>query len=184
MNDLKSWASGAWTRRFAAGVCVLVVGFVLVGCTRPEPVETPVTPTSTWFRNDQQAIDAVQRYLDVWTEIGQNVDTADWNRIYEVAGDPVAEDDIYFWGEWKTKGQYLVGTPVITVTAVNQGSLTNQGFRRYVYTCYDATEAYLLRKDGSHVDRDLERFPNVYTVLDSGTGHYLVIGQQMENVTC
>ena len=104
MNDLKSWASGALTRRFVAAVCVLVVGLALVGCTRPEPVETPVTPTSTWAKDDQRAIDAVQRYLDVWTEIGENVDTADWNRIYEVAGDPVAEDDIYFWGGWKEKG--------------------------------------------------------------------------------
>ena len=185
MNDLKSRASGALTRRMAAGVCALVVGLALVGCTTPDPVETPVTPTSTWSKADQQTIDAVQRYLDVWTEIGENVDTADWNRIYEVAGDPVAKGDIGFWTEWKAVGQHMVGGPVITVTAVNQGPLTSQGFRKYVYACFDASNSYLYTTDGSRVEnRGLERQEAAFTVVDSGAGEPKVIELLMESVEC
>ena len=191
MNEAKTGARASGTTALAAA-CALVLGCALAGCTRPEPVGTLTTSNNPsaltsprWTDDEQAAIDAVQNYLDLWTAISQNIDTTDWNRIYEVAGDPVAEDDIYFWGEWASRKQHLVGTPVITTHSVNQGTFTSQGFRKYVYTCYDATSAYLFNIDGTRVEnRGLDRRLVAYTVVDSGNREYRVNEMRMEDEPC
>ena len=195
MNKAKTGAMASGTKasgRALAVACALTLGCVLAGCTRPGPVGAQTTSgppsasnQSRWTDDEQSAIDAVRRYLDLWTEISQNIGTADWNRIYEVAGDPVAETDISYWTEWSALGQYLVGSPDITVSSVKQGFLDSQGMRHHVYTCWDATNAYLFNLDGSRVeDRGLDRQLNAYTVVNLGPDTYRVIGQWMENETC
>jgi len=176
---------GAPWRTVVAGVCALAMGLALAGCTRPGS-EVSGTPTSTWGDDERQrSIDAVQRYLDLWSEIGHNVDTADWNRIYEVAGDPLAKIDISYWTAWVEEGAHLVGAPVITVTSVRDVFYDGQGYRQNVHGCYDMTSAYLLKTDGSRIAKlGLDRELYVYTVVKLSTGEYRVVEERTENEEC
>ena len=179
---------GAPVRTVMAWVCALAMGLALAGCTRPGS-EVSGTPTSTWGADEQQrSIDAVQRYIDVWTEISQSIDTteaADWNRIYEVAGDPLAKNHISFWSVWKEDGQHLVGKPTITVNSVRDVLYDGQGYKQNVHTCYDATNAFLYEADGSRVDnRGLDRRLVTYVVVNSGAGEYRVTDLLMEDKEC
>jgi len=178
---------GAPVRTVVAGVCALAMGLALAGCTRPGS-EVSGTPTSPWTEEQQRSIDAVQRYIDVWTEISQNVDTtetADWNRIYEVAADPLAQNHISYWTVWSADGQHLVGKPIITVNSVRDVFYDGQGYKQNVHICYDATSAYLYNADGSRVEnRGLDRRLVTYVVVNSGTGEYRVTDLLMEDEEC
>ena len=190
MDDAKSWANGALTRRLTAAVCALAVGLALVGCTtpEPEPVVTPseiVTPTPTWDAEQVRAIEAVQRYLDVTSEIGQNIDTVDWNRIYEVATDPLASIVFSAWSTWQAADLHLVGTPVITVESVVPGYSDSQSRHYHVNVCYDRTNARLARPDGSLMTGRLaDRSRVAYTALINRTGLDLVIDEKEIEGTC
>ena len=190
MNDMKSRASGALTRRLTAGVCVLAVGLALVGCTtpEPEPVGTPSeigTPTPTWDAEQVRAIDAVQKYLDVTTEIAHNIDTADWNRVYEVASEPIAGDVISLWSRWNAAGLHLVGAPVITVESVVPGYSDPQSRYYYVNVCYDRAGLNLANPDGTLVvgtAADRSRF--AYTVVITPVGPDLVVADRKKEESC
>ena len=190
MNDMKSRASGALTRRLTAGVCVLAVGLALVGCTtpEPEPVGTPSeigTPTPTWDAEQVRAIDALQRYIDVASEIGQNLYTADWNQIYEVAADPLAASDVFNWSDWKTDGLHLDGAPVITVESVVPGYSDSQTRHYHVTVCYDRTNAHLINPDGTQMaGRLADRSLFGYTVAITKTGSDLVFDVTRKDGTC
>ena len=170
-------------------VCVLVLGCVLAGCgARPEPFERPSrwdSPTPTWTDEEQRAIDAVQRYLDLSTQIDQNIDTADWNRIYEVAGDPLAANDIAHWSAWSELGQHLVGAPTITVDWVSPGYLTSEGQQYYVHVCHDITGVYLFDAEGNRIeDRGSERAPGQVILLLTKNNQYLVVNERVEDGEC
>ena len=190
MNDMKSRASGALTRRLTNAVCALVAGLALVGCTtpKPEPVGTPseiATPTPTWDAEQVRAIDAVQRYLDVTSEIGQNIDIADWNRVYEVATDPLASTVFSAWSTWQAANLHLAGAPVITVESVVPGYSDSQSRHYHVNACYDRTNARLARPDGSlMMGRLADRSRVAYTAVINRTGLDLVIDEKEVEGTC
>ena len=178
---------GALARRVVA--CVLVLGWALSGCSpAPPPFEWPSetgTPTPTWDAEQARAIEAVQRYIQVWSEIGQNIDTADWNRIYEVAEDPVAAYDLHYWSTWAADSQHLVGAPVVTVDSVILGYVSGESRQYYVRTCYDRTNAYLVDANGNQeAGRVSGRIPHGFTVQMSHTKADVVIGQTEVNGTC
>ena len=178
----------AFGRALALG-CLLAV-WALAGCTKPgpEPHEPPTdtgTPTPTWDAEQARAIDAVQRYLDVTSEIGQNLYTTDWNRIYEVADDPAAQDVVNSWVEWAETGLHLVGAPVITVESVVLGYFDSQAREYHVGVCFDRTNAHLFDSEGKQIEGKISgRFPLDYTVLVSLAGKDLVIGDKGMEGTC
>jgi len=185
MNDLKSRASGALTRRMAAGVCALVVGLALVGCTRPEPepVVTPSTPTISDM--EPQLVGAVKRYLEVSSEIGQNVDTADWEKIREVARDQVVEDNIALWTDWSDKGWHMVGSPTITVNNVTEAFQDWRGYGYSVHTCFNMSNVYLADANGNQVSRAVaEHSLQTFTVLVTIYNAYFVIDDVEEEGAC
>lgn len=182
MDDVRSWASGALTRRLTAAACVLAAGLALGGCTTPEPES--VTPTPTNY--EQLAVEAVQRYLDVWSEISQDPSNADKNRIYQVAADYVATDAIGFWSDCSAKEWHLVGGPsIISVDSVQEGISDGRGRRFHVHTCTDITGSYLVDASGNQVGRRGEdRKPTNYTVLVTQFNQFLVIEDRSEEGTC
>ena len=178
---------GALARRVVA--CVLVLGWALSGCSpAPPPFEWPSetgTPTPTWDAEQARAIEAVQRYIQVTSEIGQNVDTADWNRIYEVAEREHAAGTLDIWSQWKADGKHLVGAPVITVNSVILGYVNSQSRQYYVRVCYDKANSHLVDSDGNQVvGRGSDRFPHGYTVSIPSVGLDLVMSETEVNGTC
>ena len=174
---------------------VLAVG-MLVGCT-PSPQVSPstevtvpsvsITPTPTpqWTEDEQGAVDAVQRYLQVWTDIGQNLDDADWTTILEVAGDPAANDAQLLWAQWAGNGWHLVGGPSFIPDQVTQGALDSQGQRYHVHGCYIITGGYLADEAGDPVgNRGVDRGPSEYLVLNLNGSKYLVLEDTAEDGTC
>ena len=178
---------GALARRVVA--CVLVLGWALSGCSpAPPPFEWPSetgTPTPTWDAEQARAIEAVQRYIQVWSEIGQNVDTADWNRVYEVATGVEAEGTLMTWTDWAANGFRLVGEPVITVVSVTLTYVSGESRQYYVRTCYDRTNAHLVDSSGNQIEGTLpDQFPHGFTVAISLTGPDLVIDELMVEGSC
>ena len=180
--------AGALAGKALAFACAL--GFALAGCARPEPepyvpseTSTP-TPTPTRDAEQVRAIDAVQRYLDLTSEIGQNLYTTDWNRIYEVAEDPAAQDVVNIWADWRESDLHLVGAPVITVDSVVLGYFDSQSRQYHVQGCFDRTSAYLADSEGNQIEGVSGLFPADYTVLISPTGQDLVIGDNRMEGTC
>jgi len=173
---------------------LLLVG-TLLGCTptSPEPsfpeASTPVvstTPTPTWTDEEQAAIDAVQTYLSVWTEITQTLSTADLGQIRKVAGDPLANDDIVTWWRWHDNGWHLEGAPVFSADLVNPGPQDFQGERYYVHGCYILAGSYLAEVDNqpAPVAGTVERAVNTFTVLRLTDGSYLVTDNEAKDETC
>jgi len=160
---------------------ILVVAAVLLaamaGCTpdaqetpTPEPVVSTPTPTPTpqWTEEEQAAIDAVQNYLAVWTDIGQNLETADWNAINDVASDPALSNAVDQWIRWKDNDWHLVGTPAFETDRVALGPTDGLGVRYYVHGCYIITDAYLADSDGN---------PLAKQGADRTTANYVVLHQ-------
>ena len=176
-------------------VLVLLDG-VLTGCT-PVVVETslspvltspsPVVTTSTpaWTVEEQAAIDAVHRYLEVWADIGQNLPEADLLVFYDVASDPAANDAFLQWGEWMKKGWHLVGAPSFTPDLVTSGARDHLGERFHVHGCFSIEGSYLVDSDGNQVgDRGTERGTGRTTVLHLTNDRYLVIEEVSEDDPC
>jgi len=172
---------------------VMLVG-MLLGCT-PASLESPspeastlvVTPTPSpvWTEDEQAAIDAVQAYLSVWTEVTQALPDADLSRIREVASDPAANHALSQWAQWGQQGWHLVGAPAFTPDFVTLGMLDSQGQRYHVYGCYVITGAYLSDAQGNQVgDRGVDRGPSMYLVLRTSSDRYLVLEDNSEEGTC
>jgi len=94
----------------------------------PEPVVS-VTPTlvSPWTAEEQAVIDAVTRYLSVWSRIGQDLEAADWNEIRDVAVDPLAQADLLLWVQWQNKGWHLVGEQTFVAQGVTLDKIDDAG---------------------------------------------------------
>jgi len=149
----------------------------LVGCT-PDAKETPTpeatvytpvpSPTPSWSTEEQGAIDAVQKYIAVWTDISQNLQTADWNGIRDVASDPAANNAVILWSQWRENGWHLVGSPTLEVDRVDEGATDAQGTRYHVHGCYITSGSSLSDMDGN---------PLTKQGADRSTGNYLVLHQ-------
>ena len=154
----------------------VALGFAIAGCTPAEPPKTPdptptltlptPTPTPEFNETEQQAIDAVQRFLEVWAELGHDLRNADVDALMEVA----AEDEFFnahdVWANWARHDWHLVGAPTFTPTIVNTGPMDWEGDRYHVYGCYDITDVYVADKDGNPVEGPGR--------VDRGIHHFLV----------
>jgi len=146
---------------------------VLAGCTPGDgitpsvdvpTVEVTVTPTPQWSADEQAAVDAVQAYLEMWAYIAQNIGE-DPNQIFEVAMNPIADQDFSILLHWKQGNRHLVGGPEFTPTIVHLGTQDDLGRNFYVYGCYTSENSYLAEADGTPVPGS-GHGTNRYTVLD------------------
>ena len=188
-----------------ARCAVVLLGLVLAGCgpgvvgPSEPPVEAPVeataevvvptpspSPSPTWSVEQQGAIDAVQRYWEVWTRISQNLDTADWNDLHEVADETAVSLVFEIWAGWKSEGYYLVGSPSFTATSVMESRIDySQGTTYSVRGCYSIESATLVGPSGQPTgNRGPERTVNAYRVLHSIDGTFIVTEAMDEKETC
>jgi hypothetical protein len=150
-------------RRLTPLLATMALGLGLAGCVPDQPTPTPTptvepasptptpTPTPQWDAEQQAAIDAVQTYLDRWTDIAQNLPDADFTRIFEVAGDTAGNEAAATLSEWKSAEYHLVGAPVFTPEIVIPGMTDELGQRHNVHGCLDTSSAYLVDKSGARV---------------------------------
>ena len=154
----------------------VILGFAMAGCTPAGPPETPdPTPTLTLPRptqtpefneKEQEAIDAVQKYIEVWAEIGHNLEGADVDALMEVASGDQLFGTYDVWANWSKNRWHLVGVPAFTPMRVTTGMMNWEGDRFHVYGCYDLTDVYLVDQDDNQVES-----PNR---VDRGVLHFLV----------
>jgi len=139
------------TRKPVVMIAVMMVA-AMTGCSpdgeetpSPQPVASTPTPTPSpqWTAEEQGAIDAVQKYLEVWTNISQNLGTADWDEIRDVASDPAANNAVVLWLQWNDNHWHLVGSPSLVVDRVSEGGTDNQGTRYHVHGCYITAGVHL-----------------------------------------
>jgi len=164
------------TRKPVVMIVVMMVA-ALTGCSpdggeTPSPDSVASTPTPTpspqWTPEEQGAIDAVQKYLEVWTNISQNLGTADWDEIRNVASDPAANNAVMLWLQWNDNHWHLVGSPSLVVDRVSEGGTDYQGTRYHVHGCYITADAHLSDADGN---------PLTKQGADRSTANYLVLHQ-------
>lgn len=182
-----------------AGICLaLAMSCVVAGCSlksdggdpsTPTVVATTQTPTltpsPTWTAEQQGAINAVQTYLDVWTQISQNVGTADFNEIRNVADGQLVADNIAVWTEWRNNGWFLVGAPEFTPDWVTSGAQDSIGHVYHVHGCFSIENSYLSNADGDHVgDRGVVRGPTRYDTWHLASGVQIVTDDIAEDGTC
>ncbi|MCL2481956.1 MAG: hypothetical protein FWF43_00770 [Propionibacteriaceae bacterium] len=171
--------------KLTRALTILALGCLMAGCSPASPsTPTPsttksaptATPTPQWTDEQQAAIDAVQNYLQVWSSIGQNLDTADWDTIYNVADDQAATDAFTQWFGWAQDGQHLVGGPQFVPDYVTPGETDSQGSRYHVHGCYIITDTYLIDNTGNHIANDgVERSQSLFLVLNTTKGEHLVV---------
>ena len=162
------------TRRTTLALAATLLA-ALAGCTpngqeTPTPEPTMYTPTPSpspqWTAEEQGAIDAVQQYLKVWTDISQDPVNTDWDAIRDVAGDPAANDATDLWLQWEQKKLHLTGTPIFTPDRVDEGATDYQGTRYHVHGCYITVDSYLLDADNNQQEK---------LASDRTTVNYLVL---------
>jgi len=171
------------------GLCAMVALFVLGGCTpggdpvpsgTVDPVVESITPTPsptpTWTGEEQAAIDAVQRYLEVWTRISQNLEAADWNDLWTVADELAISDSFEIWTGWRMKGYYLVGSPSFTPDGVIAGMIDYARGNTYtVRGCYSIAGSTLVGPSGQPTgQRGLESSLALYQVFIATDGRSVV----------
>ena len=183
--------------KFVRYVVVVALGCALAGCTPgtdvspaptwSPPASTPTSPpTPQWSPEEQAAIDAVQRYLEVWAAIGQDLVGADWNKIWDVATDPAAGNAMDLWTNWSYKGWHLVGAPAFTPSYLTPGARDVQGEWWHVYGCYVIEGSYVADASGTSVGDEgrRERGMSSFDVLHATDGAYVVATTRMEAETC
>jgi len=174
---------------------VIVLGGALAACTpggggSPTPTVTPTpsvtpTPTPQWTPEEQGAIDGVNHYLEVLTNISQNLDTVRWDTIMDVAREPANNQAFDMWDRWTKNGWHLVGAPTFTATLVVSGMGDYQGQRYWVYGCYNTEQAYLVDAAGNRLEGGgPKRLPTKYGVLHLKTGQHFVYEDTPQEGTC
>ena len=183
------------TRKPIVMIMVMMIA-ALTGCSpdgkeTPSPQPTVYTPTPTpspqWTTEEQGAIDAVQKYLTVWTDISQNLGTADWDTINDVASDPAVNNAVTLWFQWNDNHWHLFGAPTLEVDRVAQGATDYQGTRYHVHGCYISIGSYLLDADGNPLPKQASDRTTVnYLVLHilNPKDVYLVLEDTMEGNAC
>ena len=156
--------------------------------SRPVLMPTPssATPTSQWTDEEQQAIDAVLKYYEVWNHISQNPDETDLDSIYEVAMNPIAEEDIKVWQQWKDYGWRLLGSVGFVPLIVTYGMKDGSGHEHNVHGCYILEGADIVDDTGSSLPSGnrIERNSMIVTVLHSLDGSFVVVRNRLENKPC
>ena len=183
------------TRKLTLIVAVVLFA-ALAGCTpdgtgTPTPEPTVYTPTPTpspeWSAEEQNAIDAVQKYLKVWTDISQNLQTADWDQIRTVAGDPTAGNAVTLWLQWNDNQWHLVGVPAFEVDRVDEGATDYLGTRYHVHGCYITNGVHLEDTSGNPLTKQGEDRTTInYLVLHmvNAQDTYLVLEDTVEGKVC
>jgi hypothetical protein len=186
----------------AGCTAVVVLGCLLAGCSpgltgtpgylTPTPADSTtvappptMTPTPQWTQEQQAAIDAVQRYLDVSTQILQNLSTADWNQMYTVADRELVSELFPTWSRWVQEGRHLVGTPSFIPERVGEGMMDGLGDRYNVHGCYVITGSTLVDVNGQPVGtQGAERTNALFIVLHAKDNSYFVLNENTEDTTC
>ena len=181
-------------------VGIVVLGTVLAGCatqvpqTHPEPlmevpsshweaVPTPqVEPTLTWAEEEQDVINGLLRYFDVWNELANNPVSADLNRIFEVAIGPAATDNLKQLTQWSANKWHVEGQALFIVDKVEKTG-DDKGKRYLIHGCY-ISDGYLSDASGHHVgNKTMVHVPTNYEVTH-WDGQYRVIEGFTENGKC
>ena len=177
-------------------MAVAILGNCLVGCTpsveltpTPTAVVPTVTPTPTpqWTEDEQGAIDAVHKYIEVWIEVTQHLGDSglNLNRIDEVAIGEHSNETILLWLNWIDRGLHLVGEPSFEANAVVPGVMNSQGQRFDVFVCYSLEHAYLANSDGTQVPKGTaDRTTARYEVMKYTGGQYLITWNELEGEEC
>ena len=183
------------TRKPVVMIVVMMVA-ALAGCSpdgeeTPSPEPTVYTPTPTpspqWTTEEQGAIDAVQQYLTVWTNISQDPAGTGWDMIREVAGDPAANDATDLWLQWEQKKLHLAGTPIFAPDRVSEGATDYQGTRYHVHGCYITVDSYLIDASNNQQEKQASDRTTVnYLVLHMvhPDDRYLVLEDAFEGDPC
>ncbi|MDR0285888.1 MAG: hypothetical protein LBI33_13515 [Propionibacteriaceae bacterium] len=179
-------------------VVVVVLGVGLVGCTpggeaTPSPstgesttvVATPSpSPTPQWTDEEQGAVDAVQRYLEVWTRIGQDPINADWGEFNAVAIDPAVSDALTIWNTWASQGWHLVNGPVFEPESVSAGVHDIDGQVFHVRGCFLLADGYVVDSSGNRLENNGDpRAVGQFDVLHTET-RYVVVEELPKEGTC
>ena len=175
-------------------VLSLVLGCVcFTGCT-PDLVAPPVmtdaptatqTPTPEYGEDVQKAIDAAYAYVEKWTFITQNVLTADWNEIYEVATDSAASTAFSLWGQWAAKGSRMVGEPTLSVDSAYFSVADERGRLYEINGCMDISEILWSDSEGNLENRrTTDRTPLRMEVLEKPSDGYLVSYESTVEGSC
>lgn len=201
------------TRRLLAtlGLATLglaALGLGLAGCGGPgapptTPVWTPTTgpvepasppptsPSSTspspqWEADQQAAVDAVTVYLAQWSRIGQNLDTADWNDIRDVAVDPAAQNDLLMWYDWQDQGWHLVGEQTFSAQSVSFDHHDDAGSWYFVDGCLSIAGSDILDAQGQSAGGpDRQDTSSIrFTTLETTNGAAFVAGSDKGQTEC
>ena len=176
-------------------LAVALLAGLMVGCTpgvQPTPAPPPATPTQTptptpqWTAEEQAAIDAVARYMEVWAGITQKLPNVDPTPIRDVTGDPLRSHTIQTWQRMAAEGWHLVGTPVFVPDYVTSGAHDYQGDRYHVHGCYNDASTYIADKDGKNLangtaDDEAANYLVLHLIKE---GIYLVLEENPEGKPC
>jgi len=176
----------------------LILGILVVsmaactpaGETSPTPTVTlpspSPTPTPQWTDEEQAALDAIDRYLEVWSDIGQHVtEGGKWNTINTVAADDAATSALNVWKRWYDNGWHLEGAPTLEPTMVQIGMRDGRGQRYYVYGCYHMENAHLVDKTGTRLSGErVDTQPVLYVVLRVQNDRHFVLEGKNQEGTC
>ena len=180
-------------KKISAAVAVLMVILGTAGCTPgggpssdPPWTATPIVwPTKPMTDEEKSAADTALKYLEVWTDISQNVADTDLNRIRDVAKDPLVNDDYLAWIRWRDNGWHLVGAPTFEVDTVSRGRMNGEGTIYHVEGCLDISGSYLVDADGNQrPTRQTARATGRYDVLNTLDGGFFVIADVQEEKPC
>jgi hypothetical protein len=154
--------------------------------TLPTTVVEPPSPTLSpqWTEEEQELIDAVDDFLRVSFEIGQDpTDTGEWNRIYEVAGEPTVANSMDQWTEWVYNGWHEAGTSSFEPESIAPGMGDHLGKRFYIRGCY--TASYIVDANGDRVfPNALEQMEGEFRVLRLEDGDYRVLENVSKGEPC
>ena len=173
-------------------VIAFVAACALVGCSPvveppPPPPTVEETPSGPTFTEKEQAyVDAVQRFLDVWTQIMRDPPNQDWEAIREVTWPPLEDEVLMQFLDWEEGGLHLEGAPIFTADEVRWSSTDHQGEWYYVYGCYDITRSSPFDRDGNQLtnsgaDVSYGRFEVIQT---PGGRFYVAEDAHVEGKTC
>ena len=182
-------------RRLVGPLTMVLVAALVGGCTSGDPavvsssspsVTVSVEPTPQWTDEEQAAIDAVQRYIDVWTSISHDPNEVDWEIILDFAWESVVEGDNQVWTRWADEKWHLVGSPTFIPDWVNSGAKDDLGARQHVHGCFVIESCYIADDQGVAVpasDR-IERGTITYTVIRTADDLYSVSEIKLEDKPC
>ena len=175
--------SSAWRTRLTHIFAITVLGLGLVGCTpqvEPTPSWTPSetpTPTPTWKPKEQAAIDAVDRYIDAYTDLINKIPLLsedDWDRIYATTVDPRRTEMLDEFAFYTRKGWTGSGAPVFTVDKVESTGSRDDGELWGVTGCYVQEDFPVFDENGDVVPPAYLRSYRTYTVFLTQADRYYV----------